>query len=172
MAQLRKAAILWKKNPVDVEGPALKVGDKAPAAFSLAANDLAPVAGADLAGKARIILTVPSLDTPVCDLETRRFNQEAASLPGVQVHTVSLDLPFAQKRWCGNAGIDRVQTLSDYRERSFGPAYGVFVPSLGLLARAVFVVDSQDVIRHVEYVSDAVNEPDYQAAMAAARALG
>lgn len=171
MAEIRKGAILWKQNPVDLEGPALQVGDKAPSAFSLAANDLTPVTGADLAGKPRIVLAVPSLDTSVCDLETRRFNQEAARLPGVHVHTVSLDLPFAQKRWCGAAGIDKVQTLSDYRERSFGPAYGVFVPSLGLLARAVFVIDSKDVIRHVEYVSDAVLEPDYQAAIDAARAM-
>jgi thiol peroxidase len=169
MAQIRKGGILWKGNPVDVEGPALKAGDKAPTEFTVAANDLKPVTGSDLAGKPRIVLAVPSLDTPVCDTESRRFNQEAAKLPGMKVLVVSMDLPFAQKRWCGAAGIDRVQTLSDYKDRTFGPAWGVLVPSLGLFARAVFVVDGKDTLRHVEYVKDATQEPNYEAALAAAR---
>lgn len=171
MAQIRKGGILWKGNPVDVEGPALKVGDKAPTEFTVAANDLSAVTGKDWAGKPRIVLTVPSLDTPVCDTETRRFNQEAAKIPGVKVLVVSMDLPFAQKRWCGGAGIDRVQSLSDFKSRTFGPAWGVLVPAIGLFARAVFVVDGTDTIRHVEYVKDAVQEPNYDAALAAAKAI-
>lgn len=169
MAQIRKGGILWKGNPVDVEGPALKAGDKAPVEFTVTANDLKPVTGNDLAGKPRIVLAVPSLDTPVCDTESRRFNQEAAKLPGMKVLVVSMDLPFAQKRWCGAAGIDRVQTLSDYKDRTFGPAWGVLVPALGLFARAVFVVDGKDTLRHVEYVKDATQEPNYEAALAAAK---
>lgn len=171
MAQIRKGGILWKGTAVDVEGPALKAGDKAPADFTLVANDMSAVSGKDLAGKPRIVLSVPSLDTGVCDTETRRFNQEAAKVPSVKVLTVSLDLPFAQKRWCGAAGIDRVQTLSDYKDRTFGPAWGVFVPSKGLLTRAVFVVDSHDTVRYVEYVKDATQEPDYNAALQAAKSL-
>jgi thioredoxin-dependent peroxiredoxin len=171
MAQIRKGGILWRGTAVDVEGPALKAGDKAPVDFTLAANDMSGVSGKDMAGKPRIVSTVPSLDTPVCDMETRRFNTEAAKVPSVKIYTVSLDLPFAQKRWCGAAGIDKVQTLSDYKDRTFGPAWGVYVPSKGLFARAVFVVDSHDVIRYAEYVKDAVQEPDYNAALEAAKAL-
>ncbi len=171
MTQLRAGALLWKGNPVDVAGPELKPGDPAPTGYVLSANDLAPVTAADLAGKPRILLAVPSLDTPVCEAETRRFNQEAAKLPDLKVYVVSMDLPFAQKRWRGAAGVDRVRTLSDYRERSFGPAFGVLVPKLQLFARAVFVIDAQDVVRYVEYVKDATWEPDYDAALAAARKL-
>jgi thiol peroxidase len=168
---IRKNAILWKGNPVDLEGPQLKVGDKAPAEFTVVANDMSAVKGADVAGKPRIVATVPSLDTPVCDIETRRFNVEAAKIPGVKILTVSMDLPFAQKRWCGAAGIEKVQTLSDYKDRSFGPAWGVLAPSKGLLCRAVFVVGADDVIKHVEYVKDSTTEPDYNAALEAARKM-
>lgn len=171
MTQLRAGALLWKGNPVDVAGPELKPGDPAPAGFTLTATDLSPVTAADLAGRPRIVLTVPSLDTPVCEAETRRFNAEAAKLPDVKVYVVSMDLPFAQKRWRGAAGVDRVRTLSDHRERSFGPAFGTLVPAFQLLARAVFVIDGNDVVRHVEYVKDATWEPDYDAALAAARAI-
>jgi thiol peroxidase len=135
------------------------------------ANDMTEVKGADQAGQPRILLSVPSLDTPVCDLEVRRFNMEVGKLPAVRVFTMSMDLPFAQKRWCGGAGVERVQTLSDYKERSFGPAYGVFVPTMGLHTRAVFVIDLDNKIRHVEYVRDATQEPDYHAAIEAARAM-
>lgn len=171
MTQLRTAALLWKGHPVDVAGPLLKPGDTAPGGFVLAAGDLSPVTAAELSGKPRILLTVPSLDTPVCEAETRRFNAEAAKIPDVKVHVISMDLPFAQKRWRGASGVDRVRTLSDYRERTFGAAYGTLVPAFQLLARAVFVIDGRDRIHHVEYVKDATWEPDYDAALAAARAM-
>lgn len=166
------AQVTWRGNPAELVGPELKVGDKAPANFTLVANDLSPVTGADLAGKARIVLTSPSLDTGVCDTEARRFNEEAANLPGVAIYHVTVDLPFAQKRWCGAAGVERVKTLSDYKEREFGKAYGVFNPQRYLLVRAVFVVDKNDVIKHVEYVKEVTTEPNYAAAIEAARSLG
>jgi thiol peroxidase len=167
----RTGIVTFKGNPVTLVGPELKVGDKAPD-FAVVDNGLAPVTLASSASKIRIISTVPSLDTPVCDTETRRFNQEAAGLPeNVVVLTVSLDLPFAQKRWCGAAGIDRVTTLSDYRERSLGNAYGVVIKELVLLSRAVFVVDAQDVIRYIQIVPEVTSEPDYAAVLAAAKNL-
>ncbi|MBT1073172.1 thiol peroxidase [Pelotalea chapellei] len=167
----RTGIITFKGNPMTLLGPELKVGDKAPD-FRVVDNGLAPVTLASSAGKIRIISSVPSLDTPVCDTETRRFNQEAAALPeNVVVLTVSLDLPFAQKRWCGAAGIERVTTLSDYRERSFGDAYGVVIKELLLLGRAIFVVDANDTIRYIQIVQEVTSEPDYAAAIAAAKAL-
>jgi thiol peroxidase len=171
MPELRKGAVLWKGQPTDALGPELKPGDPAPSTFNVSANDLSLVPGSSLAGKVRIICAVPSLDTGVCDTEMRRFNQEAASIPGVKVYVVSMDLPFAQKRWCGATGSDRVEALSDFKDRSFGPAYGVFAPAKGLLVRAVFVVGKDDKINHVEYVKEATTEPDYGAAIKAARAL-
>jgi len=135
----RTGIITFKGNPLTLVGPELKVGDKAPA-FTVVDNGLAPKTLADYSGKIKIISAVPSLDTPTCDTETRRFNQEAAGLPGnVVVLTISLDLPFAQSRWCGAAGIDKVVTLSDYRDRSFGNAYGVLIKELLLLGRAIFI---------------------------------
>jgi thiol peroxidase len=167
----RSGIITFKGNPFTLLGPELKVGDKAPD-FAVVDNGLAPVSLASSAGRVRIISSVPSLDTPVCDAETRRFNQEAAGLPGdVVVLTISLDLPFAQKRWCGAAGIDKVTTLSDYRERSFGQNYGVLIKELLLLTRAIFVVDGQGVIRYIQIVPEVTSEPDYAAVMAAAKAL-
>ncbi|BCS55280.1 thiol peroxidase [Geobacter sp. SVR] len=167
----RTGIITFKGNPMTLLGPALKVGDKAPD-FTVVDNSLAPVTLAGSAGKIRIISTVPSLDTPVCDTETRRFNQEAAALPeNVVVLTVSLDLPFAQKRWCGAAGIDRVTTLSDYRERSLGTAYGVVIKELVLMSRAVFVIDANDVIRYIQIVPEVTSEPDYAAVIVAVKNL-
>ncbi len=167
----RTGIITFKGNPMTLLGPELKVGDKAPD-FLVVDNGLAPVTLASSAGKIRIVSAVPSLDTPVCDTETRRFNQEAAVLPeNVVVLTVSLDLPFAQKRWCGAAGIDRVTTLSDYRERSFGNAYGVVIKELVLLARAIFVIDANDTIRYIQIVPEVTTEPDYAAVMGAVRKL-
>jgi thiol peroxidase len=167
----RSGIITFKGNPFTLLGPELKVGDKAPD-FAVVDNGLAPVSLASSAGKIRIISSVPSLDTPVCDTETRRFNQEAAGLPGdVVVLTISHDLPFAQKRWCGAAGIDKVTTLSDYRDRSFGQNYGVLIKELLLLARAIFVVDAQGVIRYIQIVPEVTSEPDYAAVVAAAKAL-
>jgi thiol peroxidase len=171
MSKERKGAVLWKGNPTDLVGPELRVGDKAPADFALVGNDMSAVTGSDLAGKARILCTSPSIDTPVCDTEFRRFNTEAAKVPGVQICAITVDLPFAQKRWCGAAEISQVKTLSDYKDRSFGQAYGVFAPAKGLHARAVFVVDKSDVVRHVEYVKEVATEPNYAAALEAARGL-
>jgi thiol peroxidase len=165
------AKITFKGNPMTLVGPELKVGDAAPD-FTVVDNGLAPVTLASYAGKVKIISAVPSLDTPVCDTETRRFNQEAAKLPGaVAVLTVSLDLPFAQKRWCGAAGIDKVITLSDYRDRSFGLAYGVLIDELKLLSRSIFVVDQNNTIRYIQHVPEVTQEPDYDAVLAAVRQL-
>jgi thiol peroxidase len=167
----RSGIITFKGNPFTLLGPELKIGDKAPD-FAVVDNGLAPVSLASSAGKVRIISSLPSLDTPVCDTETRRFNQEAAGLPGdVVVLTISLDLPFAQKRWCGAAGIDKVTTLSDYRERSFGQNYGVLIKELLLLTRAIFVVDGQGVIRYIQIVPEVTSEPDYAAVITAAKSL-
>jgi thioredoxin-dependent peroxiredoxin len=163
--------ITFKGNPMTLMGPEIKVGDAAPE-FTVVDNGLSAVTLSSYAGKIKIITSVPSLDTPVCDTETRRFNQEASALPGeVVVLTVSLDLPFAQKRWCGAAGIDKVVTLSDYRERSFGLGYGMLIKELLLLARAVFVVDAANVIRYIQIVPEVTAEPDYAAAITAAKAL-
>ena len=169
--QERSGVITFKGNPMTLLGSELKVGDKAPD-FQVVDTGMAPVSLASSSGKVRIISAVPSLDTPICDTETRRFNQEAASLPdNVVVLTISLDLPFAQKRWCGAAGIDRVMTLSDYQERSFGLAYGVLIKELKLLARCIFVIDADGVIRYIQQVPEVTHEPDYAAVLAAARAL-
>ncbi|MBU1247537.1 MAG: thiol peroxidase [Proteobacteria bacterium] len=167
----RQGIVTIHGNPLTLVGPELKVGDTAPD-FTLLDNSLEPVTLADVKGSLLIISVVPSLDTPVCDLQTRRFNQEADSLAGVKVLTVSMDLPFAQARWCGAAGVKSVQTLSDHRDANFGLNWGLLLKELRLLARAVFVVDSTGVISHFELVPEVSSEPDYAAALAAARALG
>ena len=166
----RKEAVTLRGNPFTLVGPEIKVGDQAPD-FSVIGNDMKPVTLADTAGKVRILATVPSLDTPVCDAETRRFNVEAANLPGVEILTVSMDLPMAQKRWCGAAGVTNVRTLSDYRERSLGPAFGVLIKELQLDARAVFVLDKDNTVRYVEYVKEVADHPNYDAALAATKKL-
>jgi thiol peroxidase len=167
----KKGVITFKGNPFTLLGPELKTGDKAPD-FTVVDNGLAPVTLASYKGKIKVISAVPSLDTPVCDTETRRFNLEAAALPeNVVVLTVSLDLPFAQKRWCGAAGIDKVTTLSDYQERSFADAYGVLIKELKLLARAVFIIDATDTIRYIQIVPEVTSEPDYAAVIGAVRSL-
>lgn len=163
------AAVTFKGNPVTLLGNEIKVGDQAPD-FKVLGNDLSEVTLQDSKGQVRLISVVPSVDTGVCDAQTRRFNEEAAKLDNVKVLTVSVDLPFAQKRWCGANGIDNVQTLSDHRNLSFGEAYGVAIQELRLLARAVFVVDSNDKVTYVEYVSEATNHPNYEAAVEAAKA--
>jgi len=171
MPEERKGVITFKGNPMTLLGPELKVGERAPE-FTVVDTGLAPVTLASYAGKIKIISAVPSLDTPVCDMETRRFNQEAAGLPdSIVVLTVSLDLPFAQKRWCGAAGVDRVTTLSDYRERSFGSAYGVLIKELKLLSRSIFVIDGTDTIRYIQHVPEVTHEPDYAAVLSAAQGL-
>ncbi len=155
--------ITMKGNPLTLVGKGLNVGDLAPD-FEVLDNDLSPVSLSAYRGKVCIISSVPSLDTPVCDMETRRFNEEAGKLgEDVAVLTISMDLPFAQKRWCGAAGVDRVITLSDHRNASFGTAYGVLIKELRLLARAVFVVDRTATIRFIQIVKEITDEPDYVA---------
>ena len=161
----------FKHNPVTLLGNEVKVGDKAPD-FTVLANDLSPVSLKDSEGKIRLFSVVPSLDTGVCDAQTRRFNEAAAELgDNVVIYTVSMDLPFAQKRWCGAAGIDAVKTVSDHREGSFGQAYGVLIESLRLLTRSVFVVDAEGTVTYVEYVPEATDHPNYEAAIEAVKAL-
>ncbi|MGH9476713.1 MAG: thiol peroxidase [Terriglobales bacterium] len=167
----RPKATTMKGNPLTLLGPVLKAGDQLPN-FTLVDNGLKPVTASDTAGKVRIISVVPSLDTPVCDLQTRRFNEEAGKLgERVAVLTVSMDLPFAQKRWCGAAGASHVQTLSDYQTGSFGQAMGTLIKELRLESRAVFVVDAGGTIRYAEYVPEIGDHPHYDAALNAARAL-
>lgn len=171
MTQQRSGVVTFKNNPVTLLGPDIGVGDQAPE-FRVVDNGLQPVTLADSAGKIRLIAVVPSLDTPVCDTMTRTFNQDAAKLPdNVVVYTISLDLPFAQKRWCGNAGIDKVKTLSDYQDRSFGLNYGLLIDELKLLARAVYVIDANGKIVYREIVPEVTAEPEYDAAMEAIRQL-
>jgi len=158
-------------NPLNLLGNTVRVGDRAPD-FTVFDNALTPKTLKDYAGKKLIISTVPSLDTPVCDTETRKFNEIASSLgDDVTVLTLSMDLPFAQGRWCGNAGIERVITLSDYAQASFGHAYGVLLENLRLLARVVFVVDSDGVIRYIQRVPEITQEPNYDEVIAAVRSL-
>jgi thiol peroxidase len=148
-------------KPMTLIGKRLKEGDPAPD-FEVLDNDLLPVRLSSFRGKVCVISAVPSLDTPVCDVETRRFNEEAGQLsPDVQILTISMDLPFAQKRWCGAAGVDRVITLSDHREAEFGTKYGVLIKELRLLARALFVVDRDGIIRYIQIVGEVSREPDY-----------
>ena len=167
----RTGVITFQGNPLTLLGDEIKFGDKAPE-FTATDNGLAPKALADFAGKVLIISAVPSLDTPVCDMETRRFNNEAASLgDDIKILTLSMDLPFAQARWCGAAGVEAVQTLSDYMSASFGEAYGVLIKELRLLSRAVFVVDKSGTVQYVQYVNEITEEPDYDAALKAAKKL-
>lgn len=167
----RSGLVTFQGMPLTLVGDGVSTGDRAPD-FSLLDNDLNPMSLAGFKGKVCLLVTVPSLDTPVCDMETRRFNEEASRLgPDVSVLTVSMDLPFAQKRWCGAAGIERVKTLSDHRDASFGQSYGVLIKELRLLARAVFVVDRKGVVRHEEIVGEIASEPDYEAALGAVKKL-
>jgi thiol peroxidase len=167
----RIGLVTFQGNPLTLAGNEVKVGQQAPD-VELVANDLSAVKLSSFGGKVRIITSVPSLDTPVCDMETRRFNEEASRLgDGLVVLTTSMDLPFAQKRWCGAAGVKNVQTLSDYRDGAFGKSYGVLLKDLRLLARAVFVVDRNGVVRYQELVREIASEPNYEAALKAARDL-
>jgi thiol peroxidase len=164
----RKNATTLKGNPFTLVGPEIKISQKAPD-FTALAGDLSPVTLASSHGKTRLLLSVPSLDTPVCDAETRRFNEEAAKLPGVEVLVISMDLPFAQGRFCQTAGIKNLKTLSDHRDASFGRAYGTLIKELRLLSRAVFVVGPDDKVQYVEYVKEVSTHPDYQAVLNALR---
>lgn len=155
-------------KPITLVGQPVEVGQDAPD-FLVVDTDFNPVTLKDTAG-VRIFASVPSLDTGVCDAEARRFEQEAAGLDGVSVYVISMDLPFAQRRWCGAAGAERVKTLSDHRHASFGQNYGVLIEEMRLLARAVFVVDAGNKIVYAEYVPEVTNHPNYEKALEAARA--
>lgn len=158
----RKGLVTMKGNPVTLVGTEVKVGDTAPD-FTVIDNDLSPVKFSSYHGKVCVISSVPSLDTPVCDLETQTFNEKAAGLdPSMVILTISMDLPFAQKRWCAAAGVDRIRTLSDHRDASFGQAFGVLIKEFRLLARAVFLVDRQGTIQYTELVKEIADEPEYE----------
>ena len=163
----REGAVTMKGNPLTLIGPELKAGDLAPDAV-LTANDLSEVKLSSFRGKKVIISVVPSLDTPVCDLQTKRFNQEASRLSGVAVLTISKDLPFAQKRWCGATGASAVKTLSDYRG-NFGETYGVLIKGLGLLARSVFVIDEKGQVTYTQLVKEVTREPNYDEVLKAVK---
>jgi len=167
----RPGATTLRGNPLTLVGPELKVGDTAPD-FSLVDNSLKPVSLQDTGNHVRIISVIPSLDTPVCDAQTKKFNEEVANLPGVDVLTVSMDLPFAQKRWCGAFGVDKVKMLSDHKDASFGSNYGTLIKELRIESRAIFVVDPNNKIRHAEYVKEVADHPNYEAALSAARSAG
>jgi thiol peroxidase len=169
--QERTGIVTMKGKSLTLLGSEVKAGARAPD-FEVVANDLTAVKFSSFAGKVCIISSVPSLDTSVCDTMTRRFNVEAGKLgKDVAVLTISMDLPFAQKRWCGAAGVENLQTLSDYRDASFGRGYGVLIKELRLLARAVFVVDKEGIVRHKQLVAELTNEPDYQAILKAVKEL-
>ena len=173
MAEERKGAVTLKGTPLTLVGPEIKPGQRAPD-FTAVDTSLQAVRLSDAKGKVLILSSVPSLDTPVCDTETRRFNAEAAKLGGgVEIWTLSRYLPFDQKRWCAAVGVSSVKTLSDFRDRAFGLASGVEIkdgPIAGLTARAVFVVGKDGTVKHVEYVKEIASEPNYAAALAAAKA--
>jgi len=163
----RKGIITMKGNPLTLTGQEVKVGQKAPD-FTVVGNDLSPVTLSSFSGKVIVVSSVPSLDTGVCDVMTRRFNEEAGKLGDeVVVLTVSMDLPFAQQRWCGAAGVTHVTTLSDYQTADFGQKYGLLIKELRLLARAVLVIDKAGVVRYVQVVPEIATEPDYDAVLKA-----
>ncbi|MGQ8871585.1 thiol peroxidase [Paenibacillus sp. TSA_86.1] len=171
MTQERKGAATFKGNPITLIGPELKVGDQAPD-FTVSKNLIEDASLKDFAGKIKLISVVPSLDTGVCDAQTRRFNVEAADLgENVVVLTISVDLPFAQERWCGAAGVDRVVTLSDYKTRSFGENFGVLIKEFQLDMRSIFVLDAEDKITYVEYLPEMTDSPNFEQAIAAVKAL-
>ncbi len=154
----RPAATTLRGNPLTVVGPELKTGDKAPD-FKAVDDSLKPVDLATTGNTVRIFSVVPSLDTPVCDMQTKRFNEEAGKLPDLKIYNVSMDLPFAQKRWCGAFGVDHIKMISDHRDGSFGEHYGTLIKDLRIMSRAIFVVDKDNVIRHVEYVKEVARPP-------------
>ena len=169
--QERKGEITFQGNPLTLLGSAINVGDSAPDVVLLG-NDLSPVQLSAYKGKVCVISVVPSLDTPVCDMQTRKFNEEAGSLgEHVAILTMSMDLPFAQARWCGAAGVDKVATLSDHRDAAFGEAFGLLIKELRLLARAVLVVDQEGIIQYNQLVKEVTEEPDYSAVLEAVKKL-
>lgn len=170
MAEERTGEVTMKGNPITLLGPRIEANEDAPE-FTALKNLVTPVKLSDSNGKVRILLSVPSLDTPVCSLETKRFSQEADNLGDeVSVQVISIDTPFAQSRWCGAEGVSNLQTLSDFKDRDFGVKYGVEIKDLGIYARAAFVVDKQGVVVYSEYVPEVAQEPNYEAILDAARA--
>ena len=171
MAEVRNGAVTLKGNPVDLAGAAISVGSSAPE-FSLQNNGLEEVTLGSSQGKTRIIATIPSLDTSVCHMETKKFNEQAASLPNAEILVVSMDLPFGQKRWCGAEGVEAVKTLSAHRCTKFGEDYGVLIkggPLDRCLTRAVFVIDGNGTVKYAEYCSEIADHPNYDAVLAAAK---
>jgi thiol peroxidase len=167
----RKGIVTVKGNPVTLVGSEIKVGDKAPD-FTVVDGDLKEVRLKDFAGKMKVLSVSASLDTPVCDMQARRFNQEAAKLPeDVVILNITMDLPFAISRFCTTSGIDKVHAYSDHRDASFGNAYGVLINELRLLARSIFIIDKSDVIRYAEIVPELTNHPDYDKALGAVKKL-
>ena len=160
----RKNVATFAGNPITLLGEEIKVGDKA-RDFTALNKDLSEFKLSSVLGKVVVITAFPSIDTGVCALQATRFNQEAAKLGDVTIYTISMDLPFAQGRWCGGAEIDKVKTVSDYKDREFGKNYGVYINELGLLSRAVFVVDENNKIVYVEYLNEITEEPDYDKAL-------
>ena len=166
-----KRTVMFHGNPLTLEGPAIKVGDSAPDC-TLTTTELNEVKLSQLKGKKIIISVVPSLDTPVCDIQTKRFNQEAAKLSdSVVILTVSMDLPFAQKRWCQTTNSTKVKTVSDYKDAAFGKAYGVLIKELHLLTRAIFIIDANGKVRYIQIVPEVTKEPDYDTALNALKKL-
>lgn len=157
--------VTFAGKPVELQGEEVRVGQKG-ANFTAVNTDLSQFNLSSIQGR-KLIVAVPSLDTSVCDAEVRRFNKEAAALDNTTVITISMDLPFAQARWCGAAGIDKVITVSDHKDRDFAFKYGVYLPNVGLLARAIFVLDEQNTVTYVEYVSEVTSHPNYESALAA-----
>lgn len=167
----RAEAVTLHGNPLTLQGKEIAMGSPAPDA-TLLNNELKPVKLSDYRGKVVVISSVPSLDTPVCDMQTRRFNSEAANLgDDVVILTVSMDLPFAQARWCGAAGVEQVTTLSDHKAAAFGEAYGLLIKELRLLGRAVLVLDREGGVRYYQLVKEVSDEPDYDAALEAVKSL-
>lgn len=167
----RKNAVTFKGNPLTLLGEEVKAGMRAPE-FEVLANDLTPVKLANYANKIKVISVVPSLDTPICDSQTRKFNEAAVGFStDTVVLTISMDLPFAQARWCGAAGIKNVVTLSDHKSASFGLGYGTLISELRLLSRAIFIVDKDNVVRYAEYVPEVASHPDYERAIEALKKI-
>jgi thiol peroxidase len=164
----RTGVITFKGGPLTLVGPEIRAGDAAPD-FTASGQDLSPVSLSDLKGQTVVLSVVPSLDTPVCEIQTKRFNEEAAKLRGTKLLTISMDLPFAQKRFCGAHGIDNIQVVSDYKDRSFAQAWGLYIKELGLLARAVYVVGKDGKVAYAQVVKEVTQEPDYAPALEAAR---
>jgi len=170
MNERREGAVTLKGNPITLLGAAVEANEDAPE-FTALKDLVTSTSLSDSSGKVRVLLSVPSLDTPVCAIETKRFNDEAAKLgDDVLVQVISVDTPFAQSRWCGAEGVKNVQALSDFKNRDFGTKYGVEIEGLGIYARAAFVVDRQGVVVYSEYVPEVANEPNYEAILGAARA--